>query len=334
MIFIGDVSSHTADLAQCRDANAFLIDYNNCDDFLNSTLEHNTVVYTSLGDLPKNLTTAWTLLCYADTVVYCPVDTWSDQQEVEIIDSCCSLQGLTEHLLLMLPKHIDIENFNTHNLVPDPVPLVDCRKSNAKQLWFVGCSITHGVGVGKRQKFGQLVADELDLPCSFLTRSGSAIDWASDQIVRSDIRSGDVVIWGLTELHRLTYVHNNKLIAGINNQNYNSHPQLEHIVSKKNLVSQNTIYNHLYAIDRAINFCQAVGAKLFIIGLMTSSTSLRYLCNKKEFHQYPYHRLVEPSQIKTYNFEDLGSDQIHPGILQHMAYKNFVLQLISSQSSS
>ena len=47
--------------------------------------------------------------------------------------------------------------------------LADQRQDEcATQLWCVGCSITHGVGVNANERSGMLIADYLKLPVSFL----------------------------------------------------------------------------------------------------------------------------------------------------------------------
>lgn len=327
-IFFGDVFELTAKLAYDFDNTAFLVDVDNCSSFLSTELKNNVTIYTSLGDLYNNLPIAWDLLTSADEIVYCPPDVWSDKKSIDITNPTGSIHGLTEHLLLKLPKHIKIKNFNVDNLIPDIIPLVDKRKSNNTQLWFAGCSITHGVGVDTEQRYGELIAKELQLPCSFLTRPGSSIDWASDQIIRSDVRPGDIVVWGLTAIERLTYVHNNQLLNGINYQSYKINKNLEKIVPLSALLSENTFYNHIYSIERAVNFCKVSKAKLLIVGLLISDSCLRYVADKSYFHCYSYPISFDNQNIIAFNFSDYGSDKRHPGPEQHKLYKDFILPLI------
>jgi hypothetical protein len=41
--------------------------------------------------------------------------------------------------------------------------LADSRKTNSYQLWVAGCSFAHGIGIQRDQRFGQLLAEKLNL---------------------------------------------------------------------------------------------------------------------------------------------------------------------------
>lgn len=323
-VFVGDIDNSLSVAARSFDPQAYLIDSTNYSNFLITTLDRDTTVYTCLGDLPKNLEIFFSICCAADEVFYNPPNKWSDGKTVDEFDPGNSIQGLTEGLLSLISNYTKVSGL--HITEPEqPIQLVDKRKDNGPQLWVAGCSVSHGIGVSRNQRFGQLLADELNLQCSFLTRPGSAIDWASDQIIRSDIRSGDIVVFGLTHFARLTHVHNKKLIL-VTSRAYETFPELKKIIPQHNLLTENTFYHHLTAIDRCINFCNKVNAKLIMLGLLTAGdyNLLRHLINKKNFFQYPY-KFVN-RDIFSYQFEDLGSDGEHPGAKQHQLYKDFVLK--------
>ena len=52
---------------------------------------------------------------------------------------------------------------------------------------------------------------KLNLPVSTLAQGGTSIFWAADQILRSDIRKDDIVIFMLTSTHRFPYYTNSQL---------------------------------------------------------------------------------------------------------------------------
>jgi hypothetical protein len=327
-VVLGDVSALTANSACQIDSSAFLIDYNNCNEFLVSSLSKNTTVFTSLGDLPNDVKVVWDLLWNADEIVYCPPEKWSDNKKIiDITNPTECIQGLTESLLLHLPSSKHIKNFNRISLTQNPIELVDHRKSINPQLWSVGCSFTHGVGVDQVERYGQRVATVLNKECSFLTRPGSAIDWASDQIIRSDIQAGDIVIWGITVTERVTFVHNDLLVPGVNNRTYSYIRDLDSILPKKILLHQNTLYDHIYSIERAINFCNKVQAKLILFGIFPSENMLRYLSGSPYYYHYQYKKIFKNNTISNV-FEDFGSDNEHPGPAQHKLYADFILDLI------
>ena len=330
-VFVGDTDNTVSASARSYDSTAFILDFNNYQEFFNNELLKNTTVYTSLGDLPKDIAVIQDLLWAADEIFYCPPHQWSDQKNIDTVSPTSCNQGLTEHLLLTLAKDKKIYNFDRGNLVPDPISLADHRQINDSQLWIAGCSISHGVGVESIERYGSHVADSLSMSCSFLTCPGSSVDWAADQILRSDIRPKDIVIWGITANERVTVVHNDQLslvtLQKYQQSNRKDRKILESIVPEKTLLSQNTFYKHIYSIKQVINFCNKCQAKLFMVGIIPSDNAIRYLATLPEYHHYPYQQAYKNNSI-TSVFEDYGTDGIHPGPVQHKRYADFILNLI------
>jgi len=273
-----------------------------------------------------NLEIIFSILARANKIVYCPPPVWSDNKTLDFTDPGASVQGLTETVLRLLPNSAIIEGLT--NFIFDPMPLVSQRKSSKPQMWNVGCSISHGDGVTLHERYGQLLSDTLNMPCSFLTRGGSAIDWAADQILRSDLRKNDLVVWGVTSPERFTYISDHKLVNGIVPSSYQNYPQLKKLVNPVNLYSQDTIYKHLYAIQRVVNFCKKCQATLLLVGLLPGSYSLLgFLKNQKNYIQIPYYMQYNNREILL-KFIDIETDGIHPGPKQHIQYKQLILDKI------
>lgn len=329
-IFLGDCSEYLANLAKEYDPMAWLLDHSTLENFEEQLHCSPCTVYTSLGDLPKDLSKVYNVLKKADVIFYCPPDQWSDGKEKDILEPSSSIQGLTEVLLMLLPKSINIQGYTGVSLKNyDPNPLVDQRKSANTQMWIAGCSVSHGVGVNDNQRYGALLAEELKLECSFLTRIGSAIDWSADQILRSDIRSRDIVVWGLTNWNRITYIHNHKLLSGITPTTYDYKLEYKKIVPQEQLWSDNTFYNGVYSIQKVINFCEKIGSKLFLVEIISGNYALTdFLQKQKNYIKIPYEIIYKDSSIFE-KFLDLGSDLQHPGIKQHQEYKNIILNFIN-----
>lgn len=326
-IFVGDIDYNLSIVAKNHDASAWLLDRTNHKTIAESKLRNSTTVYTSLGDLPSDLKIVYDILSSADVIFYCPPTQWSDQKSVDIVDPGSSIQGLTEILLALLPSSVQINNFVA--TYKDPAPIVDTRKTQSKQIWVAGCSISHGVGVEADEKYGSLISKQLNLPCSFLTRIGSSIEWAADQILRSDIKKNDLVIWGVTSPERLTYIHNNQLLEGLTIKSYDTRPEYKKIVPPENLYSHQTIYKHLYALHQVINFCRKARAKLFLVGILSGSNSfLPFLKSQKNYIHIPYKYTFDKSSMLI-SFIDTGTDNDHPGPRQHSQYKDIILQHIS-----
>lgn len=330
-IFLGDINSYLGMLAKKHDPSAWLLDHNSLTKFAESREKSKDVtVYTSLGDLPKDILHVMNILQQADIIVYCPPTQWSDKKTLDILDPTASIHGLTETLLMMLPSSVQIRSFKPFSPDDlDPNPLVDVRKTQDPQLWIAGCSVSHGVGVDADQRYGALLAEELGLECSFLTRGGSAIDWSADQILRSDIRAGDIVVWGLTNWNRITYIHNHKLLKGVVINTYDDYPEYHNIVSMENLFLDQTFYQHFYSIKQVINYCNKIGSKLFLAPMVNGNYSLlSFLYQEKNYIHIP-HQLQYKNNTLYEKYEDLGSDHLHPGPKQHLIYKNIILNFIN-----
>ena len=213
VIFLGDTDSTVAERAKAFDDTSRLLDSGSLDQFLTSPRNGTEVWYTSLGDLPDDLSLVIDILGKSDRIIYCPPAIWSDGRSVDCVAPCESIQGLTEVILCLLPTTTRVENLRPE--MRDPVQLADNRRSDHAQIWNVGCSITDGFSIPKEKRYGQLLAERLNMPVSFLSKHGRSIIWAADQILRSDIRNKDLVIWGLTSPERLMYIHNHLLLEGV-----------------------------------------------------------------------------------------------------------------------
>jgi len=317
-LFVGDTDDSLGVATTSHSRDAYLITQDNYKDFLIAP----TTAYTSLGDLPKDLEIVYNVLMSADTIVYVPPQSWSDNATVDPVSSVSSIQGLTEAVLLQVSSFRPVENLNLCYFEPTANPVVDSRKTQDQQLWFAGCSVTDGTGVDSQQRYGQLVADSLGIPCSFLTLEGSSIAWAADQILRADINENDTVVWGITSTERINFVHNGRVvnIGGLDSQRRKAALDL--------LFDENTFYTHVYAIEQVINYCKKHKVKLLLLGLLTGNSILRYLKSKSNYFHFP-HKLKFSKGLDYIEYVDLGSDNQHPGIEQHKQYKDFVLTSLS-----
>jgi len=268
------------------------------------------------------------VLCRADQVIYVPPAQWSDRNSIDTADPTACVQGLTENLLLLVSDLVEVKNIEQCYLTNNPIELADSRRTDQPQMWSVGCSFTHGDGVAADQRYGQLLANELGMACSFLTRVGTSITWAADQILRSDVRSGDLVIWGITSTERSEYVNQDQLQP----VTVNSHHLFSFLTTafpRSNLLEQDLMYRHLYSIEHVINFCKTAQAQLILFGLLVSPNLLRYLKTKKNYANFPYQfRYHQDINNLTTQYQDFGRDGMHPGPLQHQQYKNFLLPFL------
>jgi hypothetical protein len=196
------------------------------------------------------------------------------------------------------------------------VNLVAQRKTKNKNLWAVGCSITHGDGVKDDEKYPVLLEKMLGLPVTVLSSSGSSIAWQADQILQSDIARDDIIVWGLTSFNRID------IAEGYNLQPYSITDYVKYIPSTKqywkidyfNSLTQSVpcIKNIL----QVINFCKKVGAKLYLINLLETTWVNFIFKNEKN-----YLDLTKPfNSNNLHEFLDFGADNEHPGPKQHQEY--------------
>lgn len=323
-VYVGDTDLGLAKVALGDNPTAFLINRSNYKEFLTTEYSADVVAFTALGDLPKDLEIFYNILLKSDEIVYAPPEHWSDNQSLTNVDPTTTTQGLTENLLLCVSNYRPVKNIEHCYLTTHLTPLVDSRKTNATQLWIAGCSYTYGVGVDATQRYGQLLADKLGLDCSFLARPGSSIQWAADQITRSDIRPGDIVIWGITDAGRLPYFYNDQYLP-LTCTSYTEDPNIEKILPFKELFSENELYHNIFAVERTVNFCKKAGAELGMVGFLPQMPNFyRYIKTKSNYVDLPHNLIWKSNSLKP-KYQDLGTDGNHPGPIQHQHYKNFIL---------
>lgn len=310
-IFVGDCDDGLALASRSFDPSAFLIDHRAYHKIVNGNFNHGFVAYTSLADLPKITETdspLWTLLQLADHITYHPPAVWSDHSTV--FDHW-SAQRMTEFLLSEIQRQKNnVEGLNLdHYVSTEWLPVVADRLCHGRQLWVAGCSISHGMGVMSDQRYGHLLSHHLQRPVSFLTQSGSSISWAADQLLRADIRAGDIVVWGITSEYRQT-----SLINGIIKHQPFWNREVSDSRSERDL--EKFFYLGLIAVHQVRNHLDKIGARLVLLPLLCSENIKLRLLHCAEYCAVPYAE----------NFIDLGTDHKHPGAQQHMAYADIVME--------
>jgi len=325
-IFLGDTGSEVAVAARKHHSTAILLDHKNWPTVIADRTP--SVVYTALGDLPNDSQTIYKILDSADQIVYCPPQQWSDNKTIDPYDITDSIQGNTEWFLFLInnQKH-NVSNFDlAHVSCSEALQLQDTRKTNNRQLWLAGCSITHGIGVDSDQRYGEILARQLDLPVAFLTAPGSSIPWVADQILRSDIQANDIVVWGITDENRFCYWQYNNTVGHVNSAHRKWQPKInfsERTLDKL-LTDGNCFYQALIHIHQVVNFCKKINAQLLLFGIFESSTLSLNLATLDPYTHY--HNPATHSDNRSKSFIDLGSDQSHPGPKQHQHYADFCIK--------
>jgi len=309
-VFVGDNDEIIATKAKEYDSNAYLLHTKNFEEFLRLDPESNVTVYTALSDLPKITTeraVIYEVLTKADNIYYIEPNQWSDDiGSFQLVGQ----KYLTEFFLYMSHR----EKHNVKNLILDAyidnnyIKLKDYRKSDTPNLFVAGCSCTAGVGVDNHEKFSSLISKEINMPLVNLAKEGSSIEFAADQILRSDVREHDIIIWGLTQEMRFVKWENNQAIGG-------------NWTSKEHLFDETHLYKSIISVHQVVNFCRKVGAKLILLPLISTERLRLLLSNIDEYYERPY-------QTKPI---DYGTDHIHAGPKQHRNIADFCLNIINKE---
>ena len=159
-----------------------------------------------------------------------------------------------------------------------------------------------------------------------LTQSGSSIAWQTDQLLQSDIRAGDLVVWGLTSFNRINYAN------GVDWRNcgistYFNLPKDKQYWSIDYFNSATQSIPCIKNILQVMNFCQKIGAKLYLINLL-EPTWTDFIFDQEE----NYLDLTEPFKAEgRHTYLDLGTDNDHPGPKQHLKYAEEIYNFIKEK---
>jgi len=310
-VFVGDIDSSIAATAKAHDINATLVTQKNFKRISDGTY------YTSIGEFDDDEGLHYdflTVLKKADILIYCPPAQWSDLDENN--NSYIKDRTIYELLNLKCFEFKDVRNIDNIKLpnLGSMLELATTRQTESPQLWIAGCSISHGMGVEPDQRYGQLIAKELDLPVSFLTKPGSSITWAADQILRSDLRPGDILVWGLTAFERLPYYKEDTLWH-LNSLTYKENSWVNVVVPIGRLFEKDLIYHAITDIYKVVNFCNKLNVKLILAGILSDLNHYTI-----DFDNY-----VCLCYTSNKSSKDLGKDKQHPGPYQHKWYAEQIL---------
>ena len=211
------------------------------------------------------------------------------------------------------------ENYLIKDLIKEKkeeyLQLAGYRKDDNPQLWTAGCSFTTGEGVNQNEAWPWVLASRMKISHTNLGVKSSSIAFSADQLIRSDIRTNDLIVWGLTYRNRFPYIINNKL-EHLNAHNIDRYTDTDINFRALVLDDHNLQYQALIHIYQVINFVNKIGAKLILVGMCTD-----------EGDELFYSDL--PNYLKlTDNFIDHGTDGRHPGPSQHKIYADKIQEYL------
>lgn len=191
-------------------------------------------------------------------------------------------------------------------------------------LWTAGCSMTEAIYIEPHQAWRNILAEKLNMPTINLSRGGTSIWWSADQLLRSDLRAGDTVVWGLTNVSRIDYAENWQM----NCKTVQQYLQLDDSKQHWNIDYFESDTQTLFCIltvHQVINFCNRLGVDLYLANFLDINWMSSLL------KQYPrFIDLVEQVQGQWAVFVDYAADQQHPGPLQHQIYTTRLYNFIEA----
>lgn len=212
----------------------------------------------------------------------------------------------------------------------DRVNPISCpRTTDAPVLWTSDCSVTEGVGVGPTEAWPYLLSQKLNIPLINLAIQGGSNRWAVDRVLRSDVRTGDTVVFGVTSFLRI------EISTELWKQDPVPFAKYAFPKYKSNrwwpdeyFFSGDLHLKHLQSLLQLLNFCQKVGAKLIIANLIDALWTPVFFRDTECYINLV--NTVDTGNIDCgfIDFIDLGKDNIHPGPKTHAIYYQKILEKI------
>jgi hypothetical protein len=200
------------------------------------------------------------------------------------------------------------------------------RNTTDAQLWIVGCSYAAGRGLLSTQdRYGVILSKKLQMPYCDLSDLGTSICWSADQLLRSDLQPGDIVIWGITGVNRQAYYTNNQQWFA-SAQSIDELDSANKIFFRRLLLDNNILFEAIKSIKQVVNVCSKLNCKLviFLHGNLSIKEHTQIL---KEY------LAMEPCYLNISNIQDSAplSDK-HPGLETNKKWAQEIFDFITNQS--
>lgn len=302
-LIVGDTSNYLAKYALSLDSHATLI-ADNISNFTQSTY------FTSIGDVSEQVLVD--LLDKADKVIYYPPLTWSSTKT----------QILTEQLLLIANTRnknvVNLPVYSTDDIL-QLIPNGHTRKTKNPQLWTMGDSITYPIGVTEKEAYSYKLSKLLDMKYTNLSISASSNVIQASVILKSDLKKGDIVVWGLSTVCRETLVVNNDSshvtlndeLTHISLSSYLENKKINDILPYDLVDSVQYLFKTLVAVHDVSNICKKLGVTLLLGGLKVEEEYCKYFAKFNNYIQFWNSHLGH----KYY-----ANDNSHPGPKTHTWY--------------
>lgn len=302
-LIVGDTSQYLMEYSLTLDSQATLIS----DNIVNLT---QSTYFTSIGDISEQ--TLSNLLDDASKVIYYPPLVWSSPETKE----------LTEQLLLIANTRnnnvVNLPDFSTDDILL-LIPNGHARKTKTPQLWTIGDSITYPIGVTEEEAYSYKLSKLIGIEYTNLSISASSNVLQASVILKSDLKKGDIVAWGLSTVFRETLIVNNELshvalndtLSHICLSSYLENRKINDILPLDLVESEQYLFKTLIAVYDVSNICKKLGVTLLLGGVNAEQEYCKYFAKFNNYIQFWNSHLAH---------KDYGDDGSHPGPKTHTWY--------------
>ena len=223
-----------------------------------------------------------------------------DQVNIEIngFDLDSDVYRETKILCDYLKKH-NYTNSQPTNFVDNQTIY---QQSSEPVLWVFGCSHSYGVGLHPNEKkYGEIVAENLNLPLKLIAKPGSSLHWSTRHLFNADIQSGDTVIWQLTTPHRVSLFDGEQVREILLAQSENR--------SLVDAMTDEQIYfTQISLLNFGTRYLKNLGVTFALTSIIDPKNIYPYLSEYIKYPEYCYSPEINV---------DLGTDNLHMGPIGH-----------------
>jgi len=281
----------------------------------------NHIVHTSIGDLPKiskSQNILYDVINKAHKIVYLPypeITNYGKYFDFSREDNAnFDYKSMVEYILSYINDIKDnVEGLSKTNFCPY-LHLVNGNRLHTRTLWVVGDNIVSGKGlIDKEDRFCELVSKDIAIPLRDISQGGISIEWAVDQIIRSDIKEGDIVIYGVTSEYRTPKwdCYENKAILD------------RRLYMRYN---ETRLYKGITSLYQLEKYCDLLGVTLILLPLLVTPTMIRFMQGLHSFCHITY-RNDYIDYASNWEDPDLGG-LVYPGIEQNKEWANICINRI------
>lgn len=284
--------------------------------------------YSTLEDLKvKHNELVW-LVNQCHNVVLIDVD-----QRNLLINVPLESQPLYAYLLTVLKRLKKNNNFQFENLYQEApwsfaVPQRPCPDP---VLWVGGCSISAGCSINTTDSYAHQLSILFNMPLAMLAEGGSSIQRQFDRWVAADIKSGDILIWGLTNFSRLDVMVKDQWTK-VTTSNYFT--ELSEKYRYWNVDFFNSPTQAMSSIRQILQFeklCKKLSINDYcLVNILDDTWSPWILDGHNKFLDIG----ANSNPDNRYNFVDYGEDQMHPGPNQHRLYATKIANFIRKKNET